>query len=98
LAHVVLPGTHFGEKEGTYTNRKGRVQKLNAAVVPPEGTMQDAEIFMRMLDAAGEKVLCSSPSEVFEALAKEIPSYRDLDYATVGDLGITLGGGEATRQ
>ena len=98
LAHVVLPGTHFGEKEGTYTNRKGRVQKLNAAVVPPEGTMQDVEIFMRLLDAAGEKVLCSSPSEVFEVLAKEIPGYRGLDYAAVGDQGITLGGGEATQQ
>src|SRR4029077_1249395 len=62
LAHVVLPSTHFGEKEGTYTNRKGRVQKLNAATIAPDGAMQDWEIFVRLLDAAGY----STPSEVFD--------------------------------
>ena len=55
LAHVVLPATHFGEKEGTYTNRQGRLQKLNAALIAPEGALQDSEIFMRLLDLAGEK-------------------------------------------
>ncbi len=98
LAHVVLPATHFGEKEGTYTNRKGRVQKLNASVIPPEGSLQDVEIFIRLLDAAGEKVSYSAPSDVFEALAKEIPGYHGLDYAAVGAQGIPLGGGEATQQ
>ena len=49
LAHVVLPATHFGEKEGTYTNRQGRLQKLNAALIPPEGALQDSEIFTRLV-------------------------------------------------
>src|SRR5919106_2384473 len=61
LAHVVLPSTHFGEKEGTYTNRKGRVQKLNAPIIPPDGAMQDCEIFIRLLDGSGEKVPYSTP-------------------------------------
>jgi len=98
LAHVVLPATHFGEKEGTYTNRKGRVQKLNASVIPPEGSLQDVEIFIRLLDAAGEKVSYSAPSDVFDALVQEIPGYHGLDYAAVGAQGIPLGGGEATQQ
>ena len=67
-------------------------------MVAPESAMQDAEIFMRLLDAAGEKMSYSSPSEIFAALAKEIPGYRDLGYAAIGDLGTTLGGGEATQQ
>ena len=57
LAHVVLPATHFGEKEGTYTNRKGRVQKLNAALIAPEGTLQDSDIFRRLLDLARSQAL-----------------------------------------
>ena len=61
LAHVVLPSTHFGEKEGTYTNRNGRVQKLNVATIAPEGAMQDREIFIRLLDAAGERFLTQRP-------------------------------------
>ena len=93
LAHVVLPSTHFGEKEGTYTNRKGRVQKLNAATIVPDGAMQDWEIFVRLLDAAGEKVSFSTPSEVFDSLAQEVPAYRGLNYSVIGAQGAQLGGG-----
>lgn len=94
-AHVVLPATHFGEKEGTYTNRKGRLQKLNAAVIPPDGALQDCEIFIRLLDAAGERVSYSTPGEIFQALAQEIPSYRGFDYDAIGDQGVQLGSGGA---
>jgi NADH-quinone oxidoreductase subunit G len=92
LAHVVLPSTHFGEKEGTYTNRNGRVQKLNAATIAPEGALQDWEIFVRLLDACSEPVSYSTPAEIFEALAKEAPGYRGLGYARIGAQGIPLGG------
>jgi predicted molibdopterin-dependent oxidoreductase YjgC len=94
-AHVVLPATHFGEKEGTYTNRKGRLQKLNAAVIPPDGALQDCEIFIRLLDAAGERVSYSTPGEIFQALAQEIPSYQGFDYDAIGDQGVQLGSGGA---
>jgi predicted molibdopterin-dependent oxidoreductase YjgC len=93
LAHVVLPATHFGEKEGTYTNRKGRVQKLNAAVIAPEGALQDWQIFLRLLDSAGEKLSYSIPSQIFQALAEEVALYQGISYATIGDQGIQLGGG-----
>ncbi|HMA81950.1 MAG TPA: molybdopterin-dependent oxidoreductase, partial [Candidatus Binatia bacterium] len=93
LAHVVLPATHFGEKEGTYTNRRGRLQKLNAAVIAPEGALQDSEIFMRLLKLAGEADDYSSPGEIFAALAREIPSYKGIDFDSIGDQGFTLGSG-----
>jgi len=95
LAHVVLPATHFGEKEGTYTNRKGRVQKLNAALIAPDGALQDSEIFLRLLESAGEKLEHSTPAEIFAALSWEIPSYRGLDYERIGSQGIELGSGGA---
>ena len=91
LAHVVLPATHFAEKEGTYTNRRGRVQKVNAAVIPPEGVLQDAETFARLLDAAGERVVDSSPAAIFEAIVQDVAAYRGLHYAAIGAHGIELG-------
>ena len=91
LAHIVLPGTHFGEKEGTYTNRKGRVQKLNAGIVPPEGALQDCDIFIRLLDLAGENVSYSTPAQVFQALTQEVTAYAGLSYTTIGDQGAQLG-------
>ena len=93
LAHVVLPATHFGEKEGTYTNRKGRVQKLNAAVIPPDGALQDSDIFMRLLAAAGETVGYSSPGEIFAALARQVAAYKDLNYDSIGAQGSELASG-----
>ena len=90
LAHVLLPATHFGEKEGTYTNRRGRVQKLNAALIPPEGAMQDSEIFIRLLELAGERNGYGSPKEVFAALTRELPAYRGLDFASIGDQGVDV--------
>jgi NADH-quinone oxidoreductase subunit G len=95
LAHVVLPATHFGEKEGTYTNRRGRVQRLNAAVIPLEGASQDCDIFLRLLDAAGETNSYASTAEIFAALAWEIPSYKGLNYDSIGGQGIELGSGRA---
>lgn len=92
MAHIVLPGTHFAEKAGTYTNRKGRVQKLNPALVAPEEALQDSEIFARLLDRLGEKVP-SEPSRLFEALAGEIVAYHGLSYAAIGDQGMQVGGG-----
>jgi NADH-quinone oxidoreductase subunit G len=93
LAHVVLPATHFGEKEGTYTNRQGRVQKVNAALIAPEGVLQDSDIFMRLLELAGSRNGFSTPADIFAALAREIPAYNGLSYDSIGDLGIEPGSG-----
>jgi NADH-quinone oxidoreductase subunit G len=92
LAHVILPATHFGEKDGTYTNRQGRVQKLNAALIPPPGALQDSEIFLRLLALCGGALDGETPAEIFESLAKEIPAYQGLSHATIGDSGVALGG------
>ena len=88
LAHVVLPSTNFAEKEGTYTNRKGRVQKLNPALVPPGGTLQDWEIFSRLLEKAGEKMSSPRPPKIFHQISVEVPRYKGLSYSTIGDQGI----------
>lgn len=93
LAHVVLPAAHFGEKEGTYTNRRGRVQKLNSAVIAPDGVLQDSEIFLRLLAAAGEKIPYGAPGDIFAAAAREVEAYRGLDYALIGAQGSELSSG-----
>ena len=93
LAHVVLPAAHFGEKEGTYTNRQGRVQKLNAAVICPEGARQDSEIFLSLLDGAGQALDYATPSDIFTALTQEVPAYKGLTYDTIGAQGFELGSG-----
>lgn len=88
LAHVVFPTTHFGEKEGTYTNRKGRIQKLRPALVAPSGAVSDHEIFTRLLAADGNPFVYQSPKETFHKIAEEIPRYQGLDYDKIGESGV----------
>jgi NADH-quinone oxidoreductase subunit G len=95
LAHVVLPATHFGEKEGTYTNRASRVQKLNQALIPPAGVLHDSQIFLRLLELAGKNPGVDEPSEVFAAITREKPAYNHLSYDALGDGGVAL---EGTRE
>ena len=55
--------------------------------------MQDHEIFIRLLDAAGDRGFYSTPAEIFDALANEVPAYRGLNYTAIGAEGIQSGDG-----
>ncbi|HWP58769.1 MAG TPA: molybdopterin-dependent oxidoreductase [Candidatus Acidoferrales bacterium] len=90
IAHVVLPAMNFAEKDGTYTNRKGRVQRLRPALVPPAGALPDWEIFARLFALAGAPIPYANPGDVFAALSAEIPAYRGLSYERIGELGVQL--------
>ena len=90
LAHVVLPATNFAEKEGTYTNRKGRVQRLSPALVPPAGVLQDLEIFGRLLSLAGAPSAPPNSREVFSQIAREVSRYQGLSYERIGTQGVQL--------
>ncbi|HEX9880505.1 MAG TPA: molybdopterin-dependent oxidoreductase, partial [Candidatus Binatia bacterium] len=92
LAHVVFPATHFAEKEGTYTNRRGRVQRVCCACVAPAGALPDHAIFGRLLAALGHPQAGSNPADVFRQITAEIPRYRDLTYESIGGAGVELEG------
>ena len=48
-ADVVLPGTTFLEKDGTFTNTERRVQRVNKAAEPLPGTKPDGVIVTDMM-------------------------------------------------
>jgi formate dehydrogenase major subunit len=50
-ANVILPASSFLEKSGTFTNAERRVQRVNAAVKPLEGTKPDGQIMCESLAA-----------------------------------------------
>jgi predicted molibdopterin-dependent oxidoreductase YjgC len=51
MADVVLPGSSFAEKEGTFTNTERRVQRVRKAVEPPGEARADWQI---ICDVAGK--------------------------------------------
>ena len=57
LADVVFPATAaWAESEGTVTNSERRVQRVRAAVAPPEGARDDLEIIFELANRMGGDV------------------------------------------
>jgi formate dehydrogenase major subunit len=52
-AHVVLPGSTFLEKDGTFTNSDRRIQRVRPTVAPPPGCMTDGDVINRVARALG---------------------------------------------
>ncbi|MES1172619.1 MAG: molybdopterin-dependent oxidoreductase, partial [Bacteroidota bacterium] len=52
-AHVALPLADFAEVEGTFTNRKGTVQRIRAAVPPAGDSLPGWEIISLLSDRLG---------------------------------------------
>jgi NADH-quinone oxidoreductase subunit G len=48
VADVLLPGTIHAEKEGTYTNLQGRVQRIHQAYPPKGQAVSDLELYRRI--------------------------------------------------
>ena len=88
LAHVVLPGLTFAEKEGTFTNVAGRVQRVRRALDPAQQPT-DGEIFLQIGRRLGIEVPAEAfePARIFRDIVATVPAYRGLSWETLGSLG-----------
>ncbi len=87
-SHVVLPGAGFAEKRGSMVNITGRLQRLNQAILPPEGAMDDWEILRDLIRAlAPNEPARNLLEDVFGEIADEVEEFEDLTLSKIGDLG-----------
>jgi formate dehydrogenase alpha subunit len=80
LATVVLPAASFAEKEGTFTNFEGRVQKLQKAIEPIGDSLPDWEIILELASRMGCPMPYSSPQQVMDEIEELVPLYQRLAY------------------
>jgi len=81
LAHVILPGASFAEKDGTFTSTDRRVQRVRKAVNPPGEAKADWEIICELAKKLGAKGFdFSSPEEIMAEIARVTPSYAGVTY------------------
>jgi formate dehydrogenase alpha subunit len=82
LAHVVLPGVTFAEKDGTFTNTERRVQRVRKAVEPVGDSKPDwwitCQLGQRMGRSKGFKF--AHPYQIMEEIADLTPSYGGISY------------------
>lgn len=80
LAHVVLAGASFAEKEGTFTNTERRVQMVRKAIEPPGDARVDWRIIQELSNRLGYSMDYDSPRAVMEEIARVTPSYAGIRY------------------
>ena len=80
LATVVLPAASFAEKEGTFTNFEGRVQRVRKAIEPIGGSLPDWEIILQLAARMGYTMPYSSPQQVMDEIEELVPLYQRLAY------------------
>jgi NADH-quinone oxidoreductase subunit G len=90
LAHYVLPGCAHAEKRGTFTNTKGRVQKFMKAVEPPGDARAEWEFLHDLVhNVTGQNGFVTIEG-LFNQMAKEVPAFNGLTWASLGDMGVTV--------
>jgi len=90
LADVVLPGTTFAEKDGTFTNSTGWVQRIRKTIDPPGEARVDWEITQQLAKQLGGEMNYHFAGEIALAIAENVPGYTDATHQKIGDAGIKL--------
>ena len=90
LAHVVLPGVSFAEKDGTFTNTERRVQRVRKAIEPLGNARPDWQIICDLSSRLGYPMNYSSPGEIMEEIASLTPSYGGIRYERSGRSGAAV--------
>lgn len=86
FAHVLLPGSTFLEKDGTFTNAERRINRVRKVVAPLAGKA-DWEVTMALSNALGYPMDYSHPSEIMDEIASLTPSFAGVSYDKLEQLG-----------
>ena len=87
LAHWVLPSAAYVEKDGTFVNCHGRVQRIGRAFPPLQDSREDWRILLELAGKLGLPLDWREPREIFLGLAEAAPPFAGLTYETIGDQG-----------
>lgn len=84
FASYVLSAATYAEKEGTFTNFQGRVQRIFPAVASLGSSRPSLEILRDLGRALGVEIPSANAAVVFNELSSQIPAFAEMDYGTIG--------------
>jgi predicted molibdopterin-dependent oxidoreductase YjgC len=92
LAHWVLPTAAYVEKDGTFVNCQGRVQRIGRAFKPLADSREDWRLLLELAERSGLRLSWRDPEAIFAALATAEAPFAGLSYAAIGDHGAPIAG------
>ena len=87
-ATIVLPGTSFAEKDGTFSNTERRVLLVRQAIPPVGESRPDWMIIQDLSTRVGYPMHYDSPEAIFEEMKSLTPSYAGMSYARLAGNGL----------
>ena len=90
LAHYLLPGCAHAEKRGSFTTVKGRVQRFWKAVEAPGDARPEWEFLRELVFNVTHQDGFTSIEGLFNRMAKEVPAFKGLTWAGLGEGGSTV--------
>src|SRR5881392_955566 len=87
-ADVVLPGSSFAEKTGTFVNTERRIQLARKAAEPPGQARGDLEILIDLSNRLGLATRFETAEAVMREIARVTPSWRGVTYPRLEGAGL----------
>ena len=78
LAHIMLPACTFAEKEGTFTNQEGKVQRVRQTMDPIGESFPDWHIMAAIASGLDYPVEYETAQDVQNEIMKLLPGYYNL--------------------
>ena len=86
FAHVLLPGTSFLEKDGTFTNAERRINRVRPVMAPKTGK-QEWQIVAEIAQAMGYPMHYDSSSQIMDEIALTTPTFAGVSFAHLDAVG-----------
>jgi NADH-quinone oxidoreductase subunit G len=97
-ADVILPGAAYTEKDATYINTEGRVQRTSRAVFPPGEAREDWTIIRALSEALGHKLPYDTIGAVRGRLLKAAAAFAAIDVVAPAEWGPFGSGGDMSTE
>ncbi|WP_433014951.1 formate dehydrogenase subunit alpha [Kribbella sp. CA-294648] len=85
-AHVLLPGTSFLEKDGTFTNAERRINRVRPVMAPQTGK-QEWQIVCEIAQAMGYPMHYDSASQIMDEIALTTPTFMGVSFKKLDEVG-----------
>jgi predicted molibdopterin-dependent oxidoreductase YjgC len=86
----VLPTATYVEKDGTFVNCHGRIQRIGRAFPPLPNSREDWSILLEIGRQLNLPMAWRNPQEIFLGLAERLTPFAGLSYEKIGSQGAAL--------
>ncbi len=96
-ASVVLPTTSYAEKDGTWTNKNGHVQRITPVLRKKFVLRTEIALMHEVAAIMGTEWQTQNAMELFNELTMQVSAFEGLDYGKIGKQGSAVGAGQTAR-